>query len=80
VQTLVGKQTLSTLPASDQATLAGREFFPHLISQPFHHGLVIAFGMAIVMSVIGAVASLFRGTRYIHVDDVGEATPAVEAA
>jgi MFS family permease len=80
VQTLVGKQTLSTLPASDQATLAGREFFPHLISQPFHHGLVIAFGMAIVMSVIGAVASLFRGTRYIHVDDVVGATTSAEAA
>jgi hypothetical protein len=69
VQTLVGQHTLSTLPAADQHTLTGREFFPHLIAQPFHHGLVIVFSLAIAMSLIGAVASLLRGTRYVHVDE-----------
>jgi MFS family permease len=73
IKTVLGPHTLGSLPASDRATLSGREFFPHLISQPFHHGLVIAFGMAIGMSVIGAVASLFRGSRYIHQDE----TPAL---
>jgi MFS family permease len=68
VQTLVGQHTLSTLPAGDQRALTGREFFPSLISQPFHHGLVIVFGAAIVMSVIGAAASLLRGQRYVHTD------------
>jgi MFS family permease len=68
VQTLVGQQTLSTLPSADQTALTGRAFFPNLISQPFHHGLVIVFSAAIAMSVIGAVASLFRGSRYVHVD------------
>jgi MFS family permease len=74
VQTLVGKDTLSTLPVADQQTLTGREFFPHLIAQPFHHGLVIVFTLAIAMSIIGAVASLFRGTRYVHVDEPRETT------
>jgi MFS family permease len=70
IRSLVGQQTLSTLPAADQATLTGNSFFPNLISQPFHHGLVIVFAVAIAMSVVGALASLFRGTRYIHTDPV----------
>ncbi len=70
IQTMLGQQTLSTLPPSDAATLTGHAFFPHLISGPFHHGLVIVFTMAIAMSVIGAVASLLRGGRYIHDDSV----------
>jgi hypothetical protein len=69
IQTLIGQPTLSSLPQANQDTLTGREFFPHLISQPFHHGLVIVFSLAIAMSVIGAIASLFRGERYIHTDE-----------
>ena len=68
IQTLVGSDALSKLPASDSSTLTGKEFFPQLISQPFHHGLVIVFSMAIAMSLIGAFASLFRGKRYVHDD------------
>ena len=48
------------------AVLTGREFFPQLISGPFHHGLVIVFSMAIVLLVIAAGASLLRGGRYVH--------------
>ncbi len=80
VQTLVGQHTLASLPAGDQATLTGREFFPSLIAQPFHHGLVIVFTAAIVMSVIGAAASLLRGERYVHSEARAAAEPAVAAA
>jgi hypothetical protein len=69
VQQLVGKQTLKSLPAHDHAALAGRQFFPHLITAPFHHGLVIVFVAAAAMSVIGALASLLRGGRYVHADE-----------
>jgi MFS family permease len=70
---------LNGLPASatkgaDISTLTSKQFFPQLISAPFHHGLVIVFTVAIIMSVIGAVASLFRGARYIH-DDAPAAEP-----
>jgi hypothetical protein len=68
IQTLLGQHTLTHLPASDRTTLTGCEFFPHLISQPFHNGLVIVFLMAIAMSLIGAAASLSRGKKYVHVD------------
>lgn len=82
VQTLLGPHVLSTLPPADAAVLTGRTFFPSLIAGPFHDGLVVVFAMAIAMSVIGAVASLFRGARYVH--DEAErrptATPAAQGA
>jgi hypothetical protein len=57
---------LSTLPAANRQTLTGREFFPDLISGPFHHGLIVVFTVAAVMSVLGACASLLRGGRPVH--------------
>ena len=43
--------------------MAGREFFPHLITGPFHHGLGVAFCFAIAACVIAAVASALTGRR-----------------
>ncbi|MEV4756733.1 MFS transporter [Micromonospora sp. NPDC049559] len=58
IQQLLGPAILNTLPAANAHTLTGREFFPHLISVPFHDGLVIVFWLAIAMAVVGAIASL----------------------
>ena len=52
---------LHTLPAHNVAALTGNNFFPQLISGPFHHGLTIVFGTAAGMAVIAAIASLSRG-------------------
>lgn len=60
---LSASHALSTLPISAQRTLTGREFFPHLISGPFHHGLVVVFTFATCLSVLAAIASLLRGGR-----------------
>jgi MFS family permease len=57
---------LSHLPAHNAAVLTGKRFFPELISQPFHHGLVIVFSMAMAVLVIAAGISLLRGGRYVH--------------
>ena len=65
IQTLLGP-ALSKLPASHAAYLTGHTFFPSLISAPFQHGLAIAFDFAIVAWLIAAVASLMRGSRYVH--------------
>ena len=54
---------LRTLPAHNAAALTGREFFPQLVTAPFHHGLVVVFMTAAIMSVIGAFASLVGGGR-----------------
>jgi MFS family permease len=52
---------LDALPAANRATLTGTEFFPQLISAPFHHGLVTVFTAAAIMAVVSALASYFRG-------------------
>jgi hypothetical protein len=43
--------------------VAGREFFPHLITAPFHDGLGVAFGFAIAACLVAAVASALTGRR-----------------
>jgi hypothetical protein len=57
---------LSSLPTANQQALTGREFFPNLISAPFHHGLVVVFAVAAALAVLAALASLLRGGRHIH--------------
>ena len=52
---------LDTLPPENVATLTGTDFFPQLVSGPFHTGLVTVFTAAAVMSVVGALASALRG-------------------
>jgi MFS family permease len=64
---------LDTLPSKNVHTLTGKTFFPHLMSGPFHHGLVIVFGTAALMMVIAAAASWAAGGKYVHDDSVGEA-------
>jgi len=56
IQQLLGPHLLGTLPAANVAHLTGREFFPDLISGPFHDGLAVAFGLAIVMGLLAAAA------------------------
>jgi len=69
IQQLLGPTgALEQVSSQQAATLTGGEFFPQLISDPFHSGLVIVFGAAAAMSVIAAIASLARGRRYVHDD------------
>jgi len=67
IQTLLGPTgVLDHLKPQDAAALTGQEFFPTLVSGPFHDGLVVVFIVAAAMSVIAAVASLARGQRFVH--------------
>jgi MFS family permease len=59
---------LAKLPAHNAAVLTGKQFFPNLISGPFHHGLIIVFGAAIAMSLGGALISLLRGRQFYYDD------------
>jgi hypothetical protein len=52
---------LGALPQANASRLTGLEFFPQLISKPFHDGLVIVFWLAIAMALVGALASLVKG-------------------
>ncbi|WP_099246522.1 MFS transporter [Mycobacterium sp. shizuoka-1] len=51
-------------PGVNADVLTGQTFFPNLITEPFHSGLVVVFGAAALMMVIGAIASLFNPGRY----------------
>ena len=62
---LAASRVLASLPAAAQQTITGREFFPNLISGPFHHGLVVVFAVAAGLAGIAALASLLRGGRYV---------------
>jgi hypothetical protein len=69
----LGYNPMAELPAPDDAlsqasvnfgVLTGKTFFPNIIIEPFHSGLVVVFGAAALMMVIGAIASLFNAGRY----------------
>ena len=62
---LAASHALSSRPATAQLTITGREFFPDLISGPFHQGLVVVFAVAAGLAGLAAVASLLRGGRQL---------------
>jgi MFS family permease len=83
VKTLLGPTgVLAHLPASNVATLTGKRFFPELISQPFHHGLIIVFTTAMALLALAAGVSALRGARFVHEEQVadGESGSTAEAA
>jgi MFS family permease len=79
VQTLLGPAVLAHLPAANAHYLVGRSFFPSLISEPFAHGLAVAFAFAIAACVIAALASVFRGGKYVNMDRLPPADGARQA-
>jgi MFS family permease len=53
---------LAALPADNQQVITGSEFFPHLIAEPFAHGLAIVFTVSAILAALAALASLMRGS------------------
>ena len=75
MEKLLGPHVLGALPPAKASYLTGKAFFPHLISGPFKHGLVIAFGSSVIMCLIAAVASWLRGATYVHDEAGGSDAP-----
>jgi MFS family permease len=63
---LLGSQSAAHVTSAQWHALTGKAFFPGLISTPFHHGLLIVFGLAIAMSALGAIFSALRGQRFVY--------------
>jgi MFS family permease len=59
-------------PGVNADVLTGQTFFPHLIIEPFHAGLVVVFVAAAAMMVVGMVASLFNPGRYADSENVDD--------
>ena len=66
---LLPAQVLASLPHAKAVYITGNSFFPNLISGPFIHGLRIAFTFSMILYILSAIASWFRGGKYIHKDD-----------
>jgi MFS family permease len=71
---LASSHVLSSLPAANRQAIIGREFFPHLISGPFHQGLTIVFAVSTGLALLAAFASLLRGGRDLQ----AEAAPSIK--
>jgi MFS family permease len=76
---LASKGALAALPAASRHVLTGRAFFPHLISGPFHQGLVVVLSVAAALSALAAVASLLRGGRSVDPGTAPGPDPALTA-
>jgi MFS family permease len=61
-------------PGVNADVLTGKEFFPELISGPFHAGLVVVFVAAAAMMLVGTLASMANPGRYA--DELDPAVPA----
>jgi hypothetical protein len=70
---LADNGALSSLSASNQQALTGREFFPNLLSGPFHQGLIIVFAVAAALGLLAALASLMRGPKTARIDETPSA-------
>ncbi|WP_425300720.1 MFS transporter [Nocardia wallacei] len=75
---LLGPTGTLEQPGVHADVLTGQEFFPNLISGPFHSGLVVVFLGAALMMLIGAIASWFAGGTYV-VDEREELAAAERA-
>lgn len=69
IEHLLGPHVLGQLTHAQQALVSGREFFPHLIAEPFRTGLHQAFFFAIAACLVAAAASWSRGRQRFHADD-----------
>ncbi len=74
VEHLLGPHVLASIAPAARATLAGRSFFPALISGAFRSGLHEALLFAILACLIAAAASLMRGGTYHYSEPAPERT------
>jgi MFS family permease len=70
---------LSPLTSANRNLLTGREFFPALISGPFHDGLVVVFAVSAALGVIAAIVSLMRGSSKPPTEAQASMTQTAEA-
>ncbi len=66
---------LQKMSAADVHYVIGQKFFPLLIGPPFLHGLSLAFTASLIMSLVAALISVFRGRRYVHIDEATTPAP-----
>ncbi len=66
---------LQKMPVSQAKFVIGQKFFPSLIGPTFMHGLKLAFAVSLTISLVAAIVSIFRGQRYVHVEETPKSVP-----
>ena len=69
MEKLLGSQSAAGVNDAQWKNITGKTFFPHLIANPFMHGLRIALSASLVMCLIAAWASWMRGGKYVHEEE-----------
>ena len=64
--TLIPASVLNSLPAQQAAAITSRAYFPKLIENAFHHGLVVVLIFSVAMCLAGAATSWVRGGKYVY--------------
>lgn len=70
---------ISLLPKATVKSLTGHAFFPDLIGPPFMHALGVVFLFSMIMSLVAAVMSALRGTRYVYQEEEEVSSPKLQA-
>jgi hypothetical protein len=76
MQKLLGSATKAGVTQAQFQQITGKTFFPHLIANPFMHGLRIAFIASLLMCLIAAAASWLRGAQFVAAGAEGRAPDA----
>ncbi|WP_433713500.1 MFS transporter [Nocardia sp. CA-084685] len=66
IQELLGPSGELAKPGVNADILTGQEFFPNLLTGPFHSGLIVVFVSAAVMMFLAAAAAYFAGDEYVE--------------
>ncbi|MEV0707451.1 MFS transporter [Nocardia aurea] len=69
IEELLGPSGELSKPGVNADVLTGQEFFPNLLTGPFHSGLVVVFIAAAVMMLLAAFASWFAGNDRARDED-----------
>jgi MFS family permease len=73
MKSLLGSAHAAGVSSAQFHQITGKTFFPHLIANPFMHGLRIAFVASLFMCLIAGAASWLRGARYVDETTAAEA-------
>ena len=78
---LLNSSGSNALPSENLRVLVGQNFFPNLISMPFHDGLIVVFATSAALAAIAAFISGLRPTKHALPPPADAAsTPAVAVA
>ena len=73
---MLSPDVMASLPADTRDTLLGTEFFPQAIAPAVMSSLHIAFYISALLSAVAAIASAFRGKRFVHEEGTADNTKA----